>query len=321
MLYHMKQMLSGGSWQPTKPAIAIMHQPRIYLAYLALCLVALDAAALSPADIPLIARNAQRGDDASQVLLATAYLDGDGGLAKDPVLAAHWYELAALQGNSFAQERIADLYLAGTGVRQDPRLAFDWMLKSAERGNLRAQVKLAQMYQQGTGTASDPEKARFWLERAAVEGSAEAQYLLGKMDHAAAADRSGRLQARTWLERAAKQGYDKAIMLLNEIESLGYGAEESWHRRLPDIRKLAEDGDPEAEYQLAIRYEHGTGGVAQNIGEAVRWYERAAEHGNRMAMLALSHLYASGNGVAVDAAKAKAWAERADAAKPRAPGR
>ena len=270
---------------------------------------------MRPVDIPLVTRNAERGNDASQVLLASAYLDGDGGLAIDPVLAAHWFELAALQGNSYAQEKIGDLYQSGNGVKASPFLAFDWMTKAAQRGNLQAQVKLANMFQRGFGTTKNPELGRFWLERAATEGNAEAQYLLGKMDHAVASTHPEKIQARSWLEKSAKQGYDMAVRLLNELESIGYGAEEEWHHRLPQIQKLAEDGDPEAEFQLAQRYEHGTSGVKKNIDEALRWYQRAATNGNRMAMSALSHIYANGLGVAPDTAKAKEWAERADAVK------
>lgn len=270
---------------------------------------------MTPADIPLVTRNAERGNDASQVLLATAYLDGDGGLAKSPALAAHWYELAALQGNSYAQERIGDLYLSGNGVKANPTVAFDWMTKAAERGNLQAQVKLAKMYQQGIGTATGIDQSRHWLERAAAEGNAEAQYQLGKMDHAAATTHPERVQALSWLEKAAKQGYEKAVKLLNELESLGYGANEEWHHRFPQIQKLADDGDPEAEFQLAQRYEHGAGGVKKNIDEALHWYQRSATNGNRMAMLALSHIYEKGLGVASDPVKAKEWASRANSIK------
>ena len=270
---------------------------------------------MSPEDIPLLTRNAERGSDASQVLLATAYLDGDGGLVVDPVRAAHWFEVAALQGNGYAQERIADLYQSGHGVKANPVLAFDWMMKAAQRGNLQAQIKLARMYQQGLGTTKNPAQSRYWLERAATEGNAEAQYLIGKMDHATATSRPEELQALSWLEKAAKQGYDRAIKLIGELKSLGYGANEEWHHRLPQIQKLAADGDPEAEFQLAQRYEHGAGGFEKNAREALRWYERSATNGNRPAMLALSHIYAQGLGVAPDPGQARKWADRANAIK------
>ena len=40
----------------------------------------------------------------------------------------------------------------------------------------------------------------------------------------------------------------------------------------------AQQGDPEAEYELSICYSHGRG-VDRNIGEAENWLVRATEHG------------------------------------------
>jgi hypothetical protein len=45
------------------------------------------------------------------------------------------------------------------------------------------------------------------------------------------------------------------------------------------FRSLAEQGDPHAQYNLAVRYERG-GGVAQNYAEAAKWYGLAAKRGD-----------------------------------------
>ena len=284
-----------------------------FLLPILLMLAGTPAKALSPDEVALISRGALRGNDASQVMLAVAYLNGDGGLHREPAKAAHWFELAALQGNAYAQERIADMYESGTGVSANLPVAYDWRLKAASRGNLPAQVKLAKMYLAGTGTQKDEARAREWLERAAVEGSAEAQYLLGRLAHESADSPARRAEARDWLARAAKRGYERASQLLNLIESIGYSVEEGWHNRVPELAKLAADGDAEAEYQLAQRYEHGGNGTAPDLAHAMRLYEAAANGGHRPAMLALSHILDTGAGVPRDAAAARKWAERAAA--------
>lgn len=270
--------------------------------------------ALTADEAGLVSRGALRGNDASQVMLAVAYLKGDGGLPKDAAQAAHWFELAALQGNAFAQERIGDLYEQGIGVTASPVLAFDWRLKAATRGNLAAQVKLAKMYLAGSGTARDERQARDWLERAAVEGSAEAQFLLGRMAHQAADSPAHRTEARNWLEQAARQGYERAAELLNLIESIGYSVEEGWHQHVPELSRLANDGDPEAQFLLAQRYEHGGDGIPRDPPQALRWYKAAAGNGHRASMLALSHIYESGSGVPRDVEAARSWARRATGA-------
>lgn len=305
MGYSRKTVFRTGPWRPEAVRGAMAG---------VLLLAAGAALALSPEDIALISRSAERGNDASQVLLAVAYMNGDGGLRRDEARAAHWFELAALQGNAYAEERIGDCYEGGQGVPANAGLAFDWRLKAAQRGNVQAQVKLARMYLAGTGTARSPEQAQEWLERAAVEGSAEAQYLLGRMAHESDDSVARRNEALTWLERAAKQGYEQAIGLLNLIRSIGYEVNEGWHHHAPKLAKLAADGDPEAQYLLAQRYEHGANGMARDPAEAMRWYKAAAETGHRPSMLALSQMLETGAGVPRDPVAARNWAERAAAA-------
>jgi len=270
--------------------------------------------ALDPNDLKLITQAAERGSAASQVLLAAAYLNGDGELAKDPVRAARWFEQAAIQGNAYAEERLGDLYALGLGVPVNPKLAYDWRVKAANRGILQAQVKVGKMYQEGIGVGKDIGQAIYWFRRAATEGNPEAQYMLGKLYHYGGAVEADRAAARSWFEQAAQQGYESAILFLNLIESIGYQIDEGWHNRLPGLRELASDGDPEAEYQLAQRYEHGVGGVRKDRETALEWYRRAATGGHLMAMKTLAQIYSAGlDGVARDPKAAGVWAARAKA--------
>lgn len=279
--------------------------------------LAQGALAIAPGDIPFIERTAQRGNDASQVLLATAYLNGDGGLPKVPGLAAHWFEQAALQGNSFAEERIGDLYEQGLGVTANPVLAFDWRIRAARQGNPQAQVKVARMYLAGLGVKQDRAEAMNWLQRAAAEGNAEAQFLLGKLGHEEATTPKARSEAMSWLELAARQGYQDAVELFHLLVSVGHDLENDFHRHRPNLVRMASDGDVEAQFMLAQRYEHGTSGEKKDMAAAVRWYERAAEGGHRTAMTALSRIYGEGDGVPRDTDAARKWAERASAASTR----
>lgn len=104
-----------------------MSPRSIAILLLSLSLVAITPAgmAVTPDEITLILREAEGGSAAAEVLLAVAYLNGDGGLAKDPAAAAHWFEAAALQGNGYAEEKLGDLYAQGLGVERNPRLAAD----------------------------------------------------------------------------------------------------------------------------------------------------------------------------------------------------
>ncbi len=65
-----------------------------------------------------------------------------------------------------------------------------------------------------------------------------------------------------------------------------------------------------AQLNLGTMYDNGRG-VAQDYGDAVKWYRRAAEQGNALAQFNLGVMYANGQGVAQDYAEAVKWYRRA----------
>ncbi len=294
----------------------IMHKLASAAIFLVSALLfALPAAAMTPAEAKMIATAAQRGNDGSQVLLAVMYLNGDGGYAKNDKLAAYWFEQAAEQGNGYAQKMLGDLYAQGRGVTKNPKLAADWREKAANRGNIQAQLLLGKMYLNGEGVEKNETKAEEWLKRAAVEGNSEAQYLMGTIYHSRSNSAHDRAIAGNWLAKSAAQGYEDAIRFLHFMENIGYEVEENFFQRKPHIRKLAEDGDAEAQYQLAIRYESGTLGTRPDYEKSLYWFKQAANNGHVMAMKSLAHIYRQGlDGVAADPKTAEYWAGKAKAA-------
>ena len=71
-------------------------------------------------------------------------------------------------------------------------------------------------------------------------------------------------------------------------------------------RRLAEQGDADAQALLAVVYYNGRG-VERDFGEALRWARLAAEQGNAGGQSVLGMAYRSGNGVARDPAEAARW--------------
>ena len=64
-------------------------------------------------------------------------------------------------------------------------------------------------------------------------------------------------------------------------------------------QKAAEKGDARAQYEIALRYDVGDG-VALDDAEAVKWYRAAAEQGNAEAQNRLGLKYDFGEGTALD---------------------
>jgi len=74
--------------------------------------------------------------------------------------AAAWFEKAAEQGNSEAQQMLFDM-------ARDNAEAVRWVRKEAKRGNSEAQFTLAAMYLKGQGVAQDYKQANYWYRKAA----------------------------------------------------------------------------------------------------------------------------------------------------------
>jgi TPR repeat protein len=68
----------------------------------------------------------------------------------------------------------------------------------------------------------------------------------------------------------------------------------------------AEQGDPEAQYDLGLRYARAET-VPQSISEAAKWFQRAAEQGYGKAQHRLGMMYAGGEGVPEDLVLAHMW--------------
>ena len=81
---------------------------------------------------------------------------------------------------------------------------------------------------------------------------------------------------------------------------------------IKDLRKLAAEGNADAEYALGKRYATGNG-VRQDYREAMRWFLPAAELGNVRAQAKVATCFWAGKGVPRDYSKAYFWALLAEA--------
>jgi TPR repeat protein len=81
---------------------------------------------------------------------------------------------------------------------------------------------------------------------------------------------------------------------------------------LASLRKVAERGDPAAQFALGARYATGEE-VKQDYAEAVKWFTLAAEQGHILAQATLGAYYWAGRGVPQDLTKAYYWSVLAQA--------
>src|SRR3989337_314459 len=76
------------------------------------------------------------------------------------------------------------------------------------------------------------------------------------------------------------------------------------------IKPLAEQGLPEAQFNLGLMYDKGQG-VPKDYAEAVKWYRKAAEQGFAEGQYNLGKIYYTGQGVLQDYAEAAKWYRKA----------
>ncbi|MFA5169979.1 MAG: tetratricopeptide repeat protein [Sulfuriferula sp.] len=287
----------------------------ILLGGLLLMLAAANSFAMTTDEAKMVSDAAARGSASAQVLLAVMYKHGDGGYSKNDQQAVYWYEKAAQEGNPYAQMALGDMYEQGSGVSKNLKVAADWREKAAKRGNVQAQLKLGQMYLVGAGVVKNINQAEYWLNRAAVAGNSEAQFELNKLYRNPDWAKHNPALANDWLAKSAAQGYEDAVAFAHFFEHLGFEAKEDLSQRAPHLRKLAADGDAEAQYQLAMRYEHGIGEKHDNA-QTMYWLKLAANQGHIMAIKSLIHIYTLGlDGNAVDPAQTKYWQDRLQGVK------
>jgi TPR repeat protein len=68
----------------------------------------------------------------------------------------------------------------------------------------------------------------------------------------------------------------------------------------------AGQGNIAAQYHVGLMYARGEG-VARNLVEAARWFERAADGGHNHSQFLIGHMSSKGDGVPVDRVRAHMW--------------
>jgi TPR repeat protein len=77
-------------------------------------------------------------------------------------------------------------------------------------------------------------------------------------------------------------------------------------KSLAELRKFADQGDAEAQWQMGVRFHNGEG-VPHDDAQAMQWFQRAAERGHVTAQGALGAYYFAARGVPKDLSKAYFW--------------
>ena len=108
----------------------------------------------------------------------------------------------------------------------------------------------------------------------------------------------------------AEQGDAEAQFNLARAYYHGQGVPQDYNGAARWYRKAADQGYAKAEYDLGYMYYKGKG-VPQDNSEALLWYRKAADQGYAKAQYAVGYMYFQGKGVPQDHAEAARWYRRA----------
>jgi TPR repeat protein len=117
-------------------------------------------------------------------------------------------------------------------------------------------------------------------------------------------------EAVKWYRKAAEQGNANAQYNLGMMYDNGSGVEKNKVEAVKWYRKAAEQGYANAQYNLGVMYECGSG-VEENEIEALKWYRKAAEQGNVYHQYNLGVMYTNGSGVEKNEIEAVKWYRKA----------
>ena len=271
---------------------------------------------------------AAQGHAAAQNHLGLVYAEGRG-VEQDDAKALEWFRKAAAQGHAAAQNHLGLVYAEGRGVEQDDAKALEWFRKAAAQGHAAAQYHLGLVYAEGRGVEQDDAKALEWFRKAAAQGHAAAQNHLGLVYAEGRGVEQDDAKALEWFRKAAAQGHAAAQNYLGLMFSSGRSTprnhdevklyakhagqdnsdvqyqfglnEQDGAKAMEWFRKAAEQGNVDAQFKLVWAFDN----------DSVFWLKNSAKQGHSLSQYLLGSMYAKGQGVEQDDAKALEWFRKA----------
>ena len=208
----------------------------------------------------------------------------------------------AVSGDVNAQEKLANLYYSGKGVRQSYESAFQWYTIASESGSVISLFKIGNMYLTGSGVNQSDELAFEFFYRAYTQG------------HTAALKSAINLL----MSKEVFADTDKKIFILSEAHELGdldaniplakirlFGDESyrSYSESFTLLNEIISMDSPEIDFMLGYSYEFGLG-VSVSNKSAYHYYLKAAKTGHTVAKFRQGLMLLEGRGVTTSKPKA-----------------
>lgn len=253
---------------------------RLFCLFALMVIVIGSAGADTP--LPWSPQAAEQADTARMRAHAEAHLAQQ---PPDFEQALHWFESAAEAGSSRAMAWLGWMHEHGHGVEQDGTVAVEWYARAVEAGAVDYTLHLGWMHLRGELVTRDRALAEQWFRRGIAADHPPARVALASV---LIADAQGghhperTVEAEALLREALDADSVIASYFLARLYGEGIGAvQRDAERAFHYTRIGAEDGNPQLQGWLGLRYARGDGIDADAI-LANKWASLAAANGDEL---------------------------------------
>ena len=252
--------------------------------------------------IPLLQEAAQAGYAEAAFQLGGCYVYGLG-TPTQISQATYWLKQAADQGHLAARYNLLLLREGNNDIALEELLPYYREL--AEAGFLAAQIRLMNYFSH----QGDTEQALYWAKKAAAQHHPHAQYFLAH--HHQNSPRPNLLAAHELYRQAAEQGLTAAHWQLANQYLYGQGVEANHLKARYHFQIAAKGGIVGAQSEYARLLLDDPAADNQQIAEAIRWLQHAAQQHNIESHAMLAKFYLTGKYMERDQAAALTHARAA----------
>lgn len=192
--------------------------------------------------------------------------------------------VAAANGDSCAQFKVALMYLDGDGLGRDELEAAKWLTCAAEQGHVGAQFHLANLYYFGGYVWQEREAAEKADRRVKGRAKALADSLAPKAVNATPDEVGTAMILGMFASARAGEEQLQAELAVTHVESDGIAKD--YVKATKWFQMAAMQGHDEAQKRMGDIMSDGLG-VARDFNEARKWYRLAADQGNKDAKTCL----------------------------------
>lgn len=186
---------------------------------------------------------------------------------------------------------IGKLYCCENDVEANVSKAFESLLKSAQMGDSNSQYDVGMMYLNGIGVDRNSTKSLYWLnEMLKQKKDADVLNRVGLMYMTGQGTDIDYDKAESCFIKAADDGSPEALYNLGGL----YETKNQYDKAISIYSKAIKLTFPAAYSRIGVLYENGFG-VKQDMKEAMKWYFFAASKGDAEGLRNLGRIYEGGS--------------------------